>query len=304
MDLNLLKTFDVVMKMRSVNEAANVLDITSPAVSHALNRLREHYQDPLFIRQGRGIEPTNFAIELHADIQASLNLLMHSAQSRKNFIPTQSQRTFRISSHKDIDLMLLPPLVQYRDQHAPNVNFQVDVEHLNEENRQTDLRMKKVDLILATVPLEEPGYHNHLLLEQNLVVVCSANHPRIKDSMSKEQFFSEQHLQWNTQRMSRNILDSLSRAKLPTRKIAYTTGSLCSALMMAVQTDWLCMSTLWHAELLSKHQGLKIYPLPVELKPIPIYMTWHQSQQTDTGHQWLKKALIDITKNFSVPTIT
>lgn len=65
MDLNLLKTFDVVMKTRSVNEAADSLGITAPAVSQALNRLREQYQDPLLIRKGRGIAPTNFAVELH-----------------------------------------------------------------------------------------------------------------------------------------------------------------------------------------------------------------------------------------------
>ncbi|MEF1304760.1 LysR family transcriptional regulator, partial [Vibrio owensii] len=69
MDLNLLKTFDAVMKSKSVNDAATALNITAPAVSHALNKLRDQYQDPLFVRQGRGIVPTNFAIELHAEIK-------------------------------------------------------------------------------------------------------------------------------------------------------------------------------------------------------------------------------------------
>lgn len=299
MDLNLLKTFDAVMKTQSVNEAANVLDITAPAVSHALNRLREQYQDALFVRQGRGIKPTNFALELHAEIKESLNLLMQSSKSRQGFDPQESQRTFRISSHKDIDLIVLPHLSQYRDQHAPGVNFQVDIEHLNEENRQTNLRMKTVDLILATVPLEDKGYHNHLLFEQELVVVCRTDHPRIHDSMSPEQFFSEQHLQWNTQRMNRDIINSLSTEKLPPRKIAYTTGSICTALMMTLQTDWISVSSLWHAQLLAKYQGIKILPIPIKLKPLPVYMTWHQSQQFDTGHQWLKNTLIETSKGLN-----
>jgi LysR family transcriptional activator for leuABCD operon len=63
MDLNLLKTFDAVMKSKSVNAAAEALNVTPPAVSHALNRLRDQYQDALFIRQGRGITPTSFALE-------------------------------------------------------------------------------------------------------------------------------------------------------------------------------------------------------------------------------------------------
>lgn len=300
MDLNLLKTFDAVIQTQSVNEAANVLDITGPAVSHALNRLREQYQDVLFVRKGRGIEPTNFALELHAEIKEPLNLLMQSEKSRQDFEPEESHRTFRISSHKDIDLMVLPHLTQYRDQHAPGVNFQVGMEHLNEEDRQTNLRVKKVDLILATVPLEDKGYHNHLLFEQELVVVCRADHPRINDSISYQQFFSEQHLQWNTLRMNLDIINSLSNERLPPRKIAYTTGSICTALMMTLQTDWISVSSLWHAKLFSKHQNIRILPLPINLKPLPVYMTWHQSQQFDKGHLWLKKTLIETSEGLNI----
>lgn len=159
MDLNLLKTFDAVMKSKSVNQASEVLNITPPAVSHALNRLRELYQDPQFIRQGRGIIPTNFAIELHSEIEEPLSLLLNGSKSRHDFDPKLSQRTFRISSHKDIDLMLVPSLTKYKSEHAPNTVIQADIEHLNEQDRQDDLRRRRVDVILATVPLEDRGYH-------------------------------------------------------------------------------------------------------------------------------------------------
>ncbi|KLV03405.1 transcriptional regulator [Photobacterium aquae] len=298
MDLNLLKTFDAVMKTRSVNKAAESLDITAPAVSHALNRLREQYQDPLFIRQGRGIAPTNFAIELHAEIQEPLHWLLNCAKSRQSFSPQSSQRTFRLSSHKDLDLMLVPPLINYRDQHAPHVKLAANIEHLNENSRQADLRMRRVDLILATVPLEEHGYYNQRLFELPLVVACRENHPRIKGSVNQAQFFSERHLLWDTQRQSRNVLDSLVSDKLPQRDIAYTTGAICNTIMLAAQTDWLCVTSQWHANLLSKQHPLQILPLPFKCQPLPIYMTWHQSQQSDTGHQWLKDTLMKITKPF------
>ncbi|OZT82172.1 LysR family transcriptional regulator, partial [Vibrio sp. 03_296] len=75
MDLNLLKTFDVVMKTRSVNEAAETLGITAPAVSHALNRLARAVPRSALYRQGRALRQRNFAIELHAEIQEPLSLL-------------------------------------------------------------------------------------------------------------------------------------------------------------------------------------------------------------------------------------
>ena len=292
MDLNLLKTFDVVMKTRSVNEAADSLGISAPAVSHSLNRLRDQYQDRLFVRQGRGIVPTNFALELHAKVQEPLSLLMSTSNSRQSFNCLTSQRTFRISSHKDIDLMLIPSFKRYLDEHAPRVNIQADIEHLNEEDRQNDLRTRKVDLILATVPLEDHGYHNQLLMEQELVVVCSKQHPRVKESLSYEQFFAERHLLWSTQRMNSDLLNSVSHNTLPPRDIAYSTSSLSTAIMMAANTDWLCLCSKWHANAMAS-LGIAIHDLPFELQKVPIYMTWHQSQRSDAGHQWLKQALVN-----------
>ncbi|RTZ18089.1 LysR family transcriptional regulator [Vibrio aquaticus] len=295
MDLNLLKTFDVVMKTRSVNDAADRLEITAPAVSHALNRLREQYQDPLFIRKGRGIAPTNFAIELHEEIQEPLSLLLNGAKSRQQFSPELSQRTFRLSSHKDLDLILVPPLVQYRDQHAPNVKLTADVEYDDETQRQANLRMRRVDLVIATTPLNEHGYHNELLLELPLVVVCHRDHPRIQGSISHQQFFAEKHLLWGTQRLNQDIVDSLAIEPQPSRDIAYKTDSICNAVMMAAQTDWLCVTSQWHANLLAPAHQMQVLPLPFDLKTLPVYMTWHHSQQQDTGHQWLKETLLQVT---------
>lgn len=298
MDLNLLKTFDVVMKTRSVNDAAESLGITAPAVSHALNRLREQYQDPLFVRKGRGIAPTNFAIELHEEIQEPLTFLINGAKSRQQFNANASQRTFRISSHKDIDLILVPPLISYRDQFAPNVKLSADVEHMDESNRQDDLRMRKVDMIITTTPLDEHGYHNEFLFDLPLVVVCNNNHPRIQGALDHQAFFAERHLLWGTQRRNQDILDSLVREPQPSRNIVYKTDSICNAVMMAAQTDWLCVTSQWHADLLAPTHQLQVFALPFDLEPLPVYMTWHHSQQQDTGHQWLKEALLRVTEHY------
>ncbi|MUI55176.1 LysR family transcriptional regulator [Aliivibrio fischeri] len=292
MDLNLLKTFDAVMKSKSVNAAAEALNVTAPAVSHALNRLREHYQDTLFIRQGRGIIPTSFALELHSEIQGPLNLLINGSKSHLDFEAQNSQRTFRISSHKDIDLLLIPNLVKYREKHAPNITFDADIEHLNEQDRQDALRNRRVDVILATVPLTDHGYINQILFEQELVVTVNKDHPRIKNTLTMEDFMHESHLMWKTQRLNTNTLDSLViEHSLPKRKIAYTTGSTTTALLLASETDWLCVTSKWHATKVAESFGLNIFPVPFKTNKVPIYMTWHQTQKNDIGHQWLRTAI-------------
>ncbi|MCG9625429.1 LysR family transcriptional regulator [Vibrio mediterranei] len=298
MDLNLLKTFDVVMKSKSVSEAAEVLNITAPAVSHALNRLRDQYQDPLFIRQGRGITPTNFALQLHSEIQGPLSFLLNGTSSKQEFNPSKSHRTFRISSHKDFDLMMVPAITKYKQKYAPHVTIQADVEHLNEADRQDDLRRRTVDVILATVPLSEHGYHNELIMEQKAVVVASKSHPTIQDSLSFDDFMRAHHVTWRSQRMSTHTLDSLAiEGQLPTRKVAYSTGSLLTAMQLVSETEWLGVCGEWYANKFSERLDLNILPLPFSAKKVPIYMTWHQSQKKDKGHEWLRETIKTIFKS-------
>ncbi|WP_049537982.1 LysR substrate-binding domain-containing protein [Vibrio harveyi] len=302
MDLNLLKTFDAVIKSKSVNEAAVVLNITAPAVSHALNRLRDEYQDPLFIRQGRGIVPTNFAIELHNEIQEPLSLLLNGSKSRQEFEPKTSQRTFRISSHKDIDIMIVPPLVRYKTKFAPNITIRADIEHLSEQDRQDDLRRRRVDVILATVPLEDKGYHNQVLFEQELVVTVNKDHPRIQDSLELDDFMRESHITWRTQRLNTNTLDSVATDMvLPARRVAYSTSSGVTALVMAAQTEWLAVTNKWQAEQVAEKLGLRIFPIPFKTEKVPIYMSWHQSQKNDKGHEWFRQAIVDSLDNIEEP---
>ncbi|MFA0442777.1 transcriptional regulator [Vibrio sp. 10N.286.49.C2] len=300
MDLNLLKAFDAVMKTQSVNAAADVLNITAPAISHSLNRLRDQYQDPLFVRQGRGIVPTNFAIELHAEIQEPLSFLLNGAKSRKAFDPNVSQRTFRISSHKDIDLLIVPPLTNYKKQHAPNINIKADVEHLDEQDRQNDLIRRKVDVILATVPLQDHGYHNQLLFEQELLVAVRKQHPRVQTELTLDSFVNEAHIIWRTGRLNTLLLESLSTMTLPERKIAYATGSNITALALTAETDWLCVTSRWHGKKYADALGLNTFPVPFETKKVPVYMTWHHSQNKDTGHEWFRQAIVAAVEEISL----
>lgn len=299
MDLNLLKTFDAVVKARSVNLAADALGISAPAVSQSLNRLREQYNDPLFVRDGRGIAPTSFAMELHSEIQEPLSLLLNGAKSRQSFDAANSRRTFRISSHKDIDLLVVPKTTHYRSIHAPNTKIEADIEHLDEPSRQNDLRHRKVDIILSTVPLEDHGYLNHKLFDEELIVVASVDHPRIQGEITTEQFFAEKHVLWNTQRMDQFTLNSVSKNPIPQRTVAYKTGSALTGLALASETDWLCVSSRNLSAKMQNNGRLQILELPFEAEAVPVYMTWHQSQRNDNGHLWLRNALIAATQDYN-----
>jgi LysR family transcriptional activator for leuABCD operon len=176
----------------------------------------------------------------------------------------------------------------------PNVNILISPDYQDISARQDDLRLRKVDFIFATRPIQDRGYHNHLLTEQPLVVVCKSQHPRIKDELSESQFFSERHLSWIKQ--SNGIMNSNESAasKHDKRDIAYHADSVFSALIMAVQTDGLCVAGLWHAQRLADFGQIKTFKVPFNTNPIPVYMSWHQ--QSDPRQEWLKNAIVEAFK--------
>ncbi|MFA0442343.1 LysR substrate-binding domain-containing protein [Vibrio sp. 10N.286.49.B1] len=156
------------------------------------------------------------------------------------------------------------------------------MEHVDEQSRHADLRQRKVDIILSTLPLEEHGYHNYKLFEQDLVMVFSTSHPHISgSSITAEQFFSEQHILWNTHRMDTDTLDSVADTVLPKRRIAYKTSSALTGIVLAGDTDWLCVNARSIAEKVSRSDRFQICELPFKAKAVPIYMTWHHSQRSD-----------------------
>ena len=286
-DLNLLKVFSAMMSMGSVNEAAEKLNITSSAVSQSLNKLRGIYNDPLFVRNGRGLKPTNYAIDLYDELKEPLSLLMNSHQTHSVFDPVKSKRTFRLSSNPDLDIIYLRKLRYLIKKEAPNIKLTVSAEDPDEEKIQKSLRIKDVDLILTTIPLEDMSYENLIMGYAKICVFCNAEHPRIGDTLSKEQFFKEEHATWTTARNATLVLNTLSRENLMKRNVVYSSPSIFNLAYIASISNLLTLGTYRHAEFLKDNKNIKILPVPFENNKLPIYCTWHKSFNKDDGIKWL-----------------
>src|SRR3972149_9233815 len=147
LDLNLLVAFSALMLHRNVTRAAQEVGIPQPALSHALNRLREHYKDPLFLLLKGTMQPTARAIEIYEPIQKALEQIDGTFHS--TFTPTSIPRTFRIGLVEYVSVFLLPALMLQLRQDAPGAQLIVD--YMNSE---TAVRLLGTpDLDLATGPL-------------------------------------------------------------------------------------------------------------------------------------------------------
>ena len=118
-DLNLFRVFEVVYRERNLTRAAAVLHVSQSAVSHSLARLREHFSDPLFVREGRGVTPTAAAMRLAPGIIDSLSRLQQSLGYLQQFDPQEDARTFTISLPEQLEPVLIPPLLTHLRKQAP-----------------------------------------------------------------------------------------------------------------------------------------------------------------------------------------
>src|SRR5688572_7214556 len=123
-DLNLLRAFDAVLRERSVTAAAARLDLTQPAVSNALARLRAIFEDPLFVRTPKGMDPTPFARELGEPVRQALALLESALAHGPGFDPATSSRSFRFYMSDLGQIEFLPPLVERVHGDAPGVRLE------------------------------------------------------------------------------------------------------------------------------------------------------------------------------------
>src|SRR3954451_8998308 len=121
LDLNLIRTFVSVHETGSLTRTARALQVTQPSVSHALARLRRHFDDPLFLRTRAGMTPTALAGELYLSFSDSLTRIDQTIDSTRRFEPATSHRRFRLCLTDVGEMSLLPQVLEHIAREAPEV---------------------------------------------------------------------------------------------------------------------------------------------------------------------------------------
>ncbi|MDD1780912.1 LysR family transcriptional regulator [Enterovibrio sp. ZSDZ35] len=296
-DLNLLTVFDAVMTLGSVTKAAEKLTMTSAAVSQNLSRLRDQVEEPLFVRQGRGLQPTQYALNMHRHVAEGLSAIRFGLEANTSFDPATSTREFVIGGHAYFDLTVLPQLLRRLSEVAPNITVHL---HHYEDNHFTPsqvLSEREADLFLSSLPVSHPSVMTSRISEEELVVVYAKDHPRLKNGITFQQFFAEKHTALSSRRFGNFMFSNLIDKPLPTRKVYYQSDSMMNLMTTAALTDLLCFTPKRLADLWAEKLGLCVQPLPFDIRPIPTFVCWHKAKQHDEGIQWLKMQIEEILTN-------
>lgn len=300
-DLNLLPVFEAVMETRQYSKAAERLAMSQPAMSAAVQRLRDTLNDPLFVRTSKGVVPTPKAELLYQDIQGGLSLLRQGLSQQRGFDPKAQPHNFRILSGDYFEFVLLPQLIGAIEGGGLQVRF--NLKPIFDDSAK-QLVHAQADVMLDAFPIKDERIHCEVVTEETLVVVARKDHPDIQDALSLSDFFSATHAVLPNRGRLLPLDKILDKPLKQERKIGVQVTQYISLLAAVANSNYIATAPKQLANRYADALGLLIYDFPIPVPPVPIYMMWSKAFDHDPAHQWLLKQLRKVVKEMNLEANT
>lgn len=292
-DLNLLTVFDAVMQEQNITRAAQTLGMSQPAVSNAVARLKVMFNDELFVRYGRGSQPTARAYQLFGSVRQALQLVQNELPG-SGFEPASSERIFNLCVCSPLDNLLTSLVYNRINDIAPNIHV-VFKSSLN-QNTEHQLRYQEIEFVIGYEEFRRPEFSSVPLFNDEMVLVASKKHPTINGSLLENDVYQLQHAVVSLERFA-----SFSQPWYDTTEkqgcIAYQGMALISVLNVVSQTHLVSIAPRWLAEEFAESLELQVLPLPLKLNSRTCYLSWHEAAGRDKGHQWMEELLVSVCRH-------
>lgn len=286
-DLNLLVAFDTLMTERGVTRAGRILGITQAAMSNTLRRLRETFDDPLFVKVGHRMEPTARAMELAEPIRNSLDHV-RLALSQERFIPANANHLFRIGMVDYAGSALLPLLLDHFGKVAPSVS--VHVVDIGGEEEVGYLESGVVDLVLSRFQWVPPKVILHRLFQWEYVCLFRKDHPLMAGGVTLEALLACRHVHYYPRGMETTVVDEALAAMDKSRRIVARLDTLALIPPMLVKSDMVSVMPEGPARFFSESfPALTYKPLPFRTPLLRLALAWHPRTDKNPANIWLRE---------------
>jgi len=288
-DLNLFTVFDAIYREGGITAASKRLHLSQPAVSHALGRLRELMNDPLFERHGNEMVATPLARTLAVTIGQSLGDLEQMMHRAGRFDPASSQRQFTIAVRESQETAFMPNLLAQVASTAPNI----DVAAIRIERRdlEDDLQSGEVDFAIDVALPLSADVRREAIGASTLVVLARAEHPIIRGALDLETYLAQEHVLVTGRRRGRGYEDGALAKLGVTRRIRLRCQQYAAANDVVSRTDLLATMSRKQAETVNKTN--QILAFPVEIAPLESFLYWHARSEDDPACRWFKNVLLE-----------
>jgi len=303
LDLNLLRVFDEVMTERSLTRAAHKLSLTQPAVSNALQRLREALGDDLMKRSGQEMSPTPRALALWPAVREALGQL-EGALVPGQFVPAQASNTFILAMADATAAKLMPGLLAAMDQTAPGVSIRVVP--LTTRDPRRLLEDETLDLAIGYFPATMAdltariqsgaavAFSHERLYSGEYVCVMRRDHPLAKEALTLANFCAARHLLVSFSGRPFGFVDEALAAIGQKRRIVLTVNQFFTAGKLVAGSNLLTVLPRHFVNATGIADQLVLRELPFAMPLVHVDALWHHRVHRLTAHQWLRQTLVGI----------
>ena len=292
MDLSLIRTLHTLLTERSVSKAALRLGQQQPAVSVALRRLRDITGDPILVRSGTGMVPTEAGLQMLVPSQRMLEMAGQLLASARQFEPRQTRQTFRIAASDTLDPLFLPQLLAQIKSEAPLA--QLEIHALTAQGEYAEaLRQGQIDVVIGNWAEPHEQLHRATLFEDDVACLVSQRHPAVRRGWTIADWLEGEHIAPTPAYPGgRGIIDEhLDRMGLSRR---ITTRCAHFGLMPRMVASSLLVLTTgrqYGQRFLPEHgglPGLTLMDCPVEFPKMTYYQLWHDRTHASAALRWLR----------------
>jgi DNA-binding transcriptional LysR family regulator len=291
LDLDQLLAFDAVLTHRSVSAAARRLSLPQPTVSRWLGQLRVFFDDPLFVRTRRGMEPTPVAVAASAAVQEIVRLYRSQLVHGGRFDPATSTRNFAIAA-SDFGHLLVLPALERQTGVAPTVRF--TAVPLDRRPLIEALESGEVDVGVGGFPALYAGVREQRLFREHYVCLVRKGHPLYrKGSINRTAFERGRHIVVSAralghvhQEVEKRLLDTV-----PPEHVRIVSQSFLLAALFVEQTDLILTVPSGVAGLLSARNSVETLAPPLKLPEFDVKQYWHERFHNDPGNEWLRQTI-------------
>lgn len=300
LDLNLLRVFDEVLAERSLTRAARNLSLTQPAVSNAIQRLRDALGDDLVTRSGQGIEPTPRAMALWPAVREALRQLQASL-APSNFDPLSADNTFVLAMADATAAMLIPGLIDRLEQEAPGVSLRVVPLSTRDPRRLLDDEV--ADLAIGFFPAvladltaraqvgKAVPFGHQRLYDSEYVCVMRRDHPLAKGPFTLDKFCDARHLLVSFSGRPYGFIDEALTLLERQRRVVMTVNQFFTAGRVVANSNLLTVLPRHFLDATGIADRLVHRNLPFDVAAVHVEALWHRRTDLQRDHQWLRQAV-------------
>ncbi|MCY3995963.1 MAG: LysR family transcriptional regulator [Rhodobacter sp.] len=291
-DLNLLFVFEAVYEQGNLTRAANKLNLTQSAVSHALKRLRTTFDDPLFLRRGSRMLPTPLSRTMIDPVKKSIASMLALAHHSEVFDPVQANRLITIGFQRFLESAFLPPLAKDLKSRAPGLHLSAF--NVTRRNLETDLIEGQFDLAVdVSVPVSDSIKRRKLFTAEHVLIVRE-NHPLCAGPFELDEYLKYGHVHVSARKHGPAFVDlALAKHKCQ-RNIELRCQDNFAAFKIASETDLLLTTIRNHIAIFESNIPFKVLPMPMEIAGLEICLYFHKNAERDPGILWVAERMEEI----------